>query len=395
MNLQSFIDDMLAQLASYLPGILGALIVLFIGWLIARGLQSLTVMLLKRLRWDERFQSKGLKHSSRMIAKLIYYIAMVMVLLIVLEMLGVSQVLDPLRSMLTEFLAFLPNLVAALLIGIVGYIIASVASELAGAASKLLERISSRLGLSGDVDLVQLLRNLVFLIVFIPVLIAALDALEIEAISAPAKGMLDQIFAAVPQILAAAIIIGLFYVGGRYLMAILRDLLKGMGTDNLAERLKLDAIIGKDQSLSALLSGIAFFFLMFIGIITGVERLDFIQLTDTLNNLLELSGQVFLGLVILAIGNYLASLAADALSKTEGSNFLSTLARFAILGVFLAIALRTMGIANEIVNLAFGLTLGAVAVAFALSFGLGGREAAGRHTEYLLKQFRKEEEDTE
>ncbi|MCO6478378.1 MAG: mechanosensitive ion channel [Phaeodactylibacter sp.] len=393
MNLQSFIDNMLAQLGNYLPGIIGALIVLFIGWLIARGLQSLTKMLLKRIKWDDRFKSKGMKNSSHMIARLIYYITMVMVLLIVLEMLGVSQVLDPLRSMLTEFLAFLPNLVAALLIGIVGYIIASVAAELAGAASKLLERVSGQLGLSGDVDLVQLLRNLVFLIVFIPVLIAALDALEIEAVSVPAKNMLDQIFAAIPEILAAAIIIGLFYVGGRYLMAILRDLLKGMGTDNLSERLKLNAIIGKDQSLSGLLAGIAFFFLMFVGIITGVERLDFVQLTDILNNLLELTGQVFLGLIILAVGNYLASLAADALSKGEGSNFLASLARFAILGVFLAIALRTMGIANEIVNLAFGLTLGAVAVAFALSFGLGGREAAGKHMEYLLKQFRGEDED--
>ena len=44
--------------------------------------------------------------------------------------------------------------------------------------------------------------------------------------------------------------------------------------------------------------------------------------------------------------------------------------------------------ADDIVNLAFGLTLGAVAVAFALSFGLGGREAAGRQMEHWLSRMR-------
>ena len=50
--------------------------------------------------------------------------------------------------------------------------------------------------------------------------------------------------------------------------------------------------------------------------------------------------------------------------------------------------LRAMGLADDIVNLAFGLTLGAIAVAFALSFGLGGREAAGEHMQHWLSQFR-------
>ena len=49
-----------------------------------------------------------------------------------------------------------------------------------------------------------------------------------------------------------------------------------------------------------------------------------------------------------------------------------------------------MGIADDIVNLAFGLTLGALAVAFALSFGLGGREAAGKQMEAFLSKFREE-----
>ena len=64
------------------------------------------------------------------------------------------------------------------------------------------------------------------------------------------------------------------------------------------------------------------------------------------------------------------------------------LARFAILGVVFAMGLRAMDLANEIVNAAFYLTLGAVAVAVALSFGLGGREAAGKQMEHWLGRSR-------
>ena len=67
---------------------------------------------------------------------------------------------------------------------------------------------------------------------------------------------------------------------------------------------------------------------------------------------------------------------------------MASVVRFAIMGIFLAFALHTMGIAESIVNLAFGLTLGAIAVAFALSFGLGGREAAGKQMEHFFNDMR-------
>ena len=81
-----------------------------------------------------------------------------------------------------------------------------------------------------------------------------------------------------------------------------------------------------------------------------------------------------------------------AIREVGGSNavFFARLARYTILGLVLAMGLRAMGIADDIVNLAFGLTLGAVAVAVALSFGLGGREAAGRQMEHWLGRLRSE-----
>jgi len=56
-----------------------------------------------------------------------------------------------------------------------------------------------------------------------------------------------------------------------------------------------------------------------------------------------------------------------------------------------AMALRQMGVANDIINLAFGLLLGAVALAVALSVGLGARDVAGREVEDLIKSIKARE----
>jgi hypothetical protein len=98
---------------------------------------------------------------------------------------------------------------------------------------------------------------------------------------------------------------------------------------------------------------------------------------------------VLLGLVIFVVGYWLANLAATAIQRANRDNAvgLARIARVAILGLVIAMGLRAMGVADDIVNLAFGLVLGAVAVAVALAFGLGGREAAGAVARRWAEQY--------
>ena len=72
-------------------------------------------------------------------------------------------------------------------------------------------------------------------------------------------------------------------------------------------------------------------------------------------------------------------------SKITRAELLSHTARVSILILSGAMALRQMGLAGEIINLAFGLLLGAIAVAIALAFGLGGRDIAAREIGRLVK----------
>ena len=103
---------------------------------------------------------------------------------------------------------------------------------------------------------------------------------------------------------------------------------------------------------------------------------------------IKFGGEVLLGGSILVIGFWLANLAHDAISRASERTGLARLVRIAILGLVIAMGLRAMGIADDIVNLAFTLTFGSVAVAVALAFGLGGREAAGRQMEHWLSKLR-------
>jgi hypothetical protein len=128
---------------------------------------------------------------------------------------------------------------------------------------------------------------------------------------------------------------------------------------------------------------------MAFAFVAASRRLGFDGVTDLFHQLIVFSAQVLFGLVILAVGQWLSSLAAKLILQLSGDNSvaLARIARIAILGLVMAMGLRAMGFANSIVDLAFGLVLGSVAVAVALAFGLGGREAAGKIAEHWTNGY--------
>jgi hypothetical protein len=131
---------------------------------------------------------------------------------------------------------------------------------------------------------------------------------------------------------------------------------------------------------------------MLFAAIEASRLLGFVLLADLVSEFTAFAGQVVLGLIIFAIGLYLANLAAKTVqaSGAAQAGWLAMAARVSILVLAGAMALRQMGLANEIINLAFGLLLGAIAVAMALAFGLGGREAAAREVEGWLQSIKSE-----
>lgn len=386
MNMPEYLQRLIHVVSDSLPGVVGALIVLIVGWLFAVLIRKIVHRLMKKTEWDERLLGNTIVDTNKFIANLVYYVLMLIILLIVLEMLGVSYVLDPIRNMLNEFLGFIPNILAGMAIIFIGYIIAKFISNLVKMAGSFFDRLANNMGFKETHKLVHFIQKLVFIVIFIPFIIQGLNALHLEAITNPANNVLHQMLDSVPNIIGAILIISIFVVGGRFITSFVKDLLANVGIDSLIDRLKLKSVLGS-QKLSAIVANIIFYFMVFFGVISGVEMLGLVRLAEVLHTILNLSGNVLFGLIILVMGNFLASVIYKSMSSSKENGFVAGVARVAIIGLFLAIALRTMGIANSIVELAFGLTLGAIAVAVALSYGLGGREAAGKHMEKILKKF--------
>ncbi len=382
--LENILEKLTASTGEFLPNTLAALAILIIGWFIAGFVRRLVTKLIKRTKVDDKLGTNKIT-LSKFIGKLLYFLMMIFVFMLVLEKLGMTSVLDPVKNLLNSFLTYIPNIIGAGLVAYVGYMLATIVSELVGLSGETLQNLVPKLRLPENIDLVGILKKVVFIFIFIPLLIAALNILNMEAISEPATHMLQEFFAAIPKILVATLILLFFVVGGRFVTQLIRELLQSLQLDKLLQGMNLGNLTNK-VNIPNIVANVAFFFIVIFGLMTAIEKLEFAKLTEVLNSVVGIAGNVLFGLVILFLGNWIASLAHQSMAKNNNS-FIASIVRICVLAIFLAMGLKTMGIGDNIINLAFGITLGTVAVTIALSFGLGGRAAAGKQMERILDKF--------
>lgn len=404
-------EALVSSIMLYLPRILLAAILALVAWLLATLLRAGLNRLMAMTGWDDKLSaSAGVKPLSSVLGNVVYWVVLLLFLPAIVGALQIEGLMAPLANMTNEFVAALPAIFAAVVIGVVGWLIAKVVRGLVTnlLAAAGVDRFSDRAGLTEGVRLSQLAGTLAFILVIVPTLIAALDALRIDAIAQPARDMLAMFMVAIPNILAAALILVIAWFVGRFVAGLLTSLLENLGFDRLPERLGLGhtfdrtsstavvdthgesfgdspaaATVGDKAtlpSLSEFMGRVALFFIMLFATVEAAHRLGFVGVRSLLASFIAFGADVLLGAAILVIGYWLADLAAKAIQRANPDSAigLARIARVAILGLVLAMGLRAMGIADDIVNLAFGLVLGAVAVATALAFGLGGREAAGK-----------------
>jgi len=232
----------------------------------------------------------------------------------------------------------------------------------------------------------------VFILIFLPALIAALDTLQITAISNPATDMLELMLLSLPNIFAAVLILFITWYVARFVAGILSSLLVNLGVDALPEKIGLAYLFNDASKVSDLVPRIVVFFAMLFATVEAAHRLNFTQVESIVGMFIQFGGDVLLGTAILLIGFWLANIVHKSIlrASNETAVGMAGIARYAILSLVLAMGLSAMGIADEIVNVTFALVFGSVAVAVALSFGLGGREAAGKLMEHWLAKLRKD-----
>jgi hypothetical protein len=217
---------------------------------------------------------------------------------------------------------------------------------------------------------------LVFALIIIPVAIAALQVLGIEAISGPAIDMLNQIFSAIPRLLAAALWIGIAFIAARFLKTIIEAILPPTGFD---EALKSIGVLPGNASPSRIVANVAMIAIILAASIVALRLVGGDDIAVFLAQVTALGSKVIFGTLIIVVGIFLSNIIAKLVGSGTGEGgYAQTIVRYAIIALFTAIGLTFMGLADQIVMMAFGLILGSAAIATALAFGLGGRDAAAR-----------------
>jgi hypothetical protein len=403
------IRNLLSQVTTFLPKLLGAGLLLLAAWLLAtiakmviiRGLGSLG---LERRLGEQTGETQQFAVTET-VANALYWFIFLLFLPAVLSTLELEGTLQPVQQLLNQVLSILPNIFAAILIGGAGWLIAQVVRRIVTnlVAATGADQLGRKFGLNQSQQSLSVITGtLVYVLILIPTAIAALNALRIEAISQPAISMLTQILNAIPQIFTAVAILGIAYVIGQFVSEILTNVLTGIGFNNVFQWLGVGSIVNQtpvagestepsttSRTPSEVLGVVAWVGIMLFGAIAATNVLQISALTQIISALTVVAGQIIYGLIVFAIGLYLANLAFSIISSSGNrqAKIVGQAARISIIALVTAMALQQMGIASDIVNLAFGLLLGAIAVAIALAFGLGGRDIAAEQVRSWLSSF--------
>ena len=387
------LNQLLVIVFQYIPLLLGGALLLLLAWVIATVLRIVVKRVLGIANLDERLsESAGLEGEEKVslgdtLGNAVYWLVFLLFLPAILGALGLEGLLSPVQGMVDQILGFLPSLFGAAIILLAGWfaarILQRVVSNLLAAVG--VDRFSESLGLEnvlGSQKLSGVLGLLVYILVFIPVIVASLNSLGLDAITEPASNMLDLILLALPAIFGAILVLILAYIVGKVVSKLVANLLAGAGFNKVLAKLGLKG--GEEVGQRSPADIVGYLIMVAIMLFAATEAanlLGFTALSDLVGQFTVFGGQILLGLVIFGIGLFLANLAASTIetSTAKQSKMLALAARISIMVLAGAMALRQMGLANEIIELGFGLLLGAVAVAVALAFGLGGRDIAAKN----------------
>jgi len=305
-------------------------------------------------------------------------------------------IIEPFQDFFSTLINFLPTIIIVLVLLLLAWILAKV---LRTGTRKLLRAttIDKRLGKGGDpgdpsqFPVAQGAGTAVFWIVWVLFILAILQVLGVQGLFDSIVVAFQKIFAAVPNIIAAALVLGIFYFIGTFLAKLVTKGLTSIHFDELPVRL---GVAKKSPtgagSPSSVVGYIVMVFIMLFALIMAADLLGFAAVNNLVAVLTQFLGLVLLGAVVIGIGILVANFLANILRSGGRAESLVSLVRVSIVVLSVLLGIRAMGFANDLILLGFGLALGAAAIAAAIAFGMGGREVAGE----LLARWTKTGEST-
>ena len=387
-------EPMSGVLGESAPKVLFALAILVIGFIIAKIIAWIVSAIVKKTGAGKKLApylggtagkgggdglAKGLGTGA-------FWITMMFAAIACLNALELDSVSEPLTGLLNKFFAFVPNIFGAAILFGVGFLIATIAkvgSQTALEAADVDTRLKLQPGtLTNSLPLAAFSFILLF---FLP---GALEALGIESLATPVKALVKQIMDFLPNLISAGLILTIFLFVAKLASTLVANLLSGTGFNQLPQKMGLVSNTDEMSTPPSDLAGKATFGLIgLLGASQAVNLLELEMLSSFVGEAWGFAIPIVIGCAILGVGLWLGNMAKKAIlsSNMENSATMANVAFGAIMVLTGVIALKRMNLAGEIVDLGLGLALGGAALAAALAFGLGGRDAAAKYLEKKVK----------
>lgn len=405
-NVQQTVQNGFNTFLDYLPQLLLGILLVIVAWIVATLVKKAVEKGLKAAGLGRHFQKMGSSNHeeqsdnlARTLGKVAYYLVWVLFLPGIFDTFGLESIGRPITNMIDTVLAFLPNLISAAVILIIGFFAAKLVKNLiynVAVAANLDKMIAKLTGGSADAEqtqkskhtLASVLANLVYFLILIPIILAALEVLNIDSVADPISSVLDSILSAIPNVLVATILLLVGFAIAKFVGDILTDLLASAGVN------KYSSYFNKSGNMNINLAKIAGQTVaVLIGLFFLVEALNALNL-EMLNSILSVVigylPNVLFAAIILGLGFIGGQLLSQAVKSTTGSTLAGLLIKYILIVFSIFMALDQLNFASDIVQSAFIFIIGALAVAFALSFGLGGREFAKKQLSRLDQKIDEE-----
>lgn len=370
-----------SSVAAYAPQVAGAVALVVGAWFVARFARAIMVRIADRLELDRKLHSEGI---SAALGSVVWAAVWLFALPAILEAIGLHVLREPISAMMAKLSGFLPNLLGSVTVLVVGVLVAGVVRQLASGLLSAAgsERLAQKMGIAtalGPGGLAGVASKVIFALILLPVVAAALQPLQLDSVTQPVSRLLETVMALIPRLIVAAVIVAIAALIGRALGDLVRGLLFGMGFDQAPRRLGLQRAPRPGARTASELAGqVVTFTVVYIAFMQACEVIGFGVLTESVSQLGAALVRMATGLALMVVGLWLAALASAAILTSGGGHArpLAHAARGAVLFLAAALALRQMGLPSEIVAMAFGSVVFALAVAFALAVGIGGRRVA-------------------
>ena len=404
MGIIDFFTQLLSKIINGIGGVLAAALLLLLAFVIASIVRNLVVKLLKKTKLAQlNMAQPGVQGASPLntgigiieyIGKFVYLFVFLLFVPGIFGALGVSSIAAPVSQLLNVVWGYVPNIFAAVIVLIAGSIIAKLVRELLIPLFVKLkvDELQQKFGIQADNNsrFSVTLAYIIYVFIMIPVVIVALQALNITAVSGPAVAMLSVVFTFIPQIVVAIVLIWIGALIGKFTGQIVCRLIASSGADA-----KVKELVGEKAQnfvLSKTVGLIVTIVLDIFFIVEGVDVLKLSVLSGIGEKLIAYMPNV-LAAVLIIIAAFFCASAAEKVMKKGGLREYAIYAKAAIIVVAVFMALNQLGIAAAIVNAAFVIVLAAIGIAFAVAFGVGGRKFAADQLDKLEKKMDDDKKD--